>query len=149
MQPDPTLDAKILIVDNEPHIVDMVRAALQSAGYTSVESTTRSADALELYQAVEPDLIILDMKMPGVHGMDILHDLHEIVPTDQYLPILVITGDRRTELKMQALAWGAKDFLPKPFEMPELLLRVRLLLDTRLLFGRLNGARRPDAAGED
>ena len=92
---------------------------------------------MALYRSEAPDLIIMDMKMPGVHGMAIIEELHDVVPDEDYLPILVVTGDQNVDRKLRALAWGAKDFLAKPFEVPELLLRVRMLLETRLLFHRV------------
>jgi DNA-binding response OmpR family regulator len=143
MEPGATLSAKILVVDDEPHVLAIIHAALTSGGYTRVHTTTNSAEVMELYRSEAPDLIILDMKMPGVHGMDIIEELHSVVPDEEYLPILVVTGDQDVDRKLRALAWGAKDFLAKPFEVPELLLRVRMLLETRLLFHRIA---RPDGA---
>ena len=133
--------ARILVVDDEPEMVEMIRAALVADGYRDVVPTTRPDEVLQRYRTDPPDLLILDMNMPGVHGMDVLQELHELVPSDRYLPILVVTGVRSVDLKLKALFWGAKDFLPKPFEIPELLLRVRLLLETRALFDRLSGPR--------
>ena len=138
---EPLRSARILVVDDEPEMVEMIRAALLADGYRQVTTTTRAAEALERYRTDPPDLLILDMNMPGVHGMDVLQELHELVSEDVYLPILVVTGVRSVDVKLKALYWGAKDFLPKPFEIPELLLRVRLLLETRALFARLSGPR--------
>jgi DNA-binding response OmpR family regulator len=138
---DSLQSARILIVDDEPDVVAMIRAALRNGGYENLLSTTNSAEVIDLHKSESLDLVILDLKMPGKHGMSILEELHELVPHDQYLPILVVTGERRVEVKLNALSWGAKDFLTKPFEMGELLLRVRMLLETRLLFRRLSGPR--------
>lgn len=129
--------AKILVVDDEPHVLAIIQAALVSGGYENVLTTSRSAEVLDLYRSEAPDLIIMDMKMPGVHGMAIIEELHDVVPAEDYLPILVVTGDQSVDRKLRALAWGAKDFLAKPFEVPELLLRVRMLLETRVLFHRV------------
>ena len=138
MEPGEIRSAKILVVDDEPHVLAIIEAALKSGGYSRVTSTTRSAEVVDVYRTQGPDLIILDMNMPGVHGMDILEELHEVVPDEEYLPILVVTGDQNVDRKLSALAWGAKDFLAKPFEVPELLLRVRMLLETRQLFNRVS-----------
>ena len=137
MEPGAIGSAKILVVDDEPHVVAIIQAALASGGYTNVLATSQSSEVLDLYRSEAPDLIITDMKMPGVHGMAIIEELHDIVPDEDYLPILVVTGDQDVDRKLRALAWGAKDFLAKPFEVPELLLRVRMLLETRLLFHRV------------
>ena len=141
MESGATLSAKILVVDDEPHVIDIIEAALTTGGYTNVMTTTQSAEVVDLYRTQAPDLIIMDMNMPGVHGMDIIEELHEVVPDEEYLPILVVTGEQSVDVKLRALTWGAKDFLAKPFEVPELLLRVRMLLETRLLFNRVA---RPD-----
>ncbi|MBW3629301.1 MAG: response regulator [Gemmatimonadetes bacterium] len=141
MEPGATLSAKILVVDDEPHVIAIIEAALTNGGYTNVLTTTRSPEVVDLYRSEAPDLIIMDMNMPGVHGMDIIEELHEVVPDEEYLPILVVTGNQDVEVKLRALTWGAKDFLAKPFDVPELLLRVRMLLETRLLFNRVA---RPD-----
>lgn len=141
MEPSAVLDSRILVVDDEPRVVMLVETMLTNAGYRNVTATTDSARAVELFRTLGPDLLILDLSMPLVHGMDILEDLSEIVPEDEYLPILVLTGDVRPEAKLQALVWGAKDFLTKPFDNLEALLRIRSLLETRLLFQRLAGQR--------
>jgi DNA-binding response OmpR family regulator len=138
MEPGTIESAKILVVDDEPHVVAIIQAALASGGYTNVLTTSQSSEVLDLYRSEAPDLIITDMKMPGVHGMAIIEELHDIVPDEDYLPILVVTGDQNVDRKLRALAWGAKDFLAKPFEVPELLLRVRMLLETRQLFHRVS-----------
>ena len=130
--------AKILIVDDEPHVIAIIETALRSGGYANIRTTTNSAEVVDLYRGTAPDLIVMDMHMPGVHGMDILAELHSVVPDEEYLPILVVTGDPSVDRKLSALAWGAKDFLAKPFEVPELLLRVRMLLETRQLFNRVS-----------
>jgi putative two-component system response regulator len=138
MDPGEIHSANILLVDDEPHVIAIIRAALESDGYRNIASTTNPAEVVDLYRDTGPDLIILDMKMPGVHGLDVLEEMHSVVPDEEYLPILVVTGDQDVERKMRALVWGAKDFLAKPFEVPELLLRVRMLLETRQLFNRVS-----------
>ena len=130
--------AKILIVDDEPHMIAIIEAALKSGGYENLSTTANSAEVVDRYRDTAPDLIVMDMNMPGVHGMDILEELHTVVPDEEYLPILVVTADQNVDRKLSALAWGAKDFLAKPFEVPELLLRVRMLLETRQLFNRVS-----------
>lgn len=123
--------ARILVVDDDPLIVDLVRTALAADGYVRVDATTSPGEALARCRVELPDLLILDMMMPGLHGMDILAELRSLVPDDRYLPILVISGDRRARVKMEALVWGAKDYLPKPFDPAELVERVRRLLETQ------------------
>ena len=146
---DATKSSKILIVDDEPHIVMMVEDALRHAGYANVVSTVDASGALDLYRAEAPDLVILDLRMPGVDGLRLLEALHAEVSPDDYLPIIVLTGDIRSEAKVQALYWGAKDFIAKPFDPLELLLRVRILLETRGLVRRLAGEKAEGEARAD
>lgn len=137
--------ARLLVVDDEPNIVRMLEEALGRAGYRNVISTSDSKEAVELHRMVRPDLVILDLHMPEKSGLEVLEELHPETSTDEYLPILVLTGDPRPEARLQALLLGAKDFVSKPFDTVELMLRVRILLETRLLVERLR-ARLPGSA---
>ncbi|WP_244136928.1 response regulator [Burkholderia pyrrocinia] len=87
-----------------------------------------------MYAAFDPDLVILDLMMPGRDGYAVLEQLHRRGDPYDYRPVLVITADVTTEAKRRALALGAKDFLTKPFET---MLRVWNLLETRVLYKRL------------
>jgi signal transduction histidine kinase len=82
---------------------------------------------------LQPDLILLDLNMPNVTGFDILHELRHTLPPDAFLPVLVVTGESDSKTKRKSLAAGATDFLQRPFDMTELLMRIRNLLRTRLL----------------
>lgn len=136
---DATKMATISVVDDEPSVLMLIEDALTRAGYSDVTTTTSAAEALELFDRDGPDLLILDLLMPELDGMYVLEELHGHVSEDDYVPIIVITGDMRPEAKLQALLWGAKDFVAKPFDTIELMLRVRVLLETRRLVRRLSG----------
>jgi putative two-component system response regulator len=84
----------------------------------------------ELYRQNQYDLILLDIQMPGMDGFQVIDGLHEI-KTVGYLPVLVITA--QPSHKLRALKAGARDFISKPFEMPEVLVRVRNMLEVILL----------------
>jgi len=130
---DPILDAPVLIADDqEPNII-LLRSILEHAGHSRVHSTTDSRQVLDLVDEVEPDLILLDLHMPDPDGITILRQLAARSGVDDYLPVLVITADVAESAKEQALTLGAKDFLTKPFSATEAVLRVRNLLQTRLL----------------
>lgn len=130
---DRLLDAPILIVDDqEPNII-LLRRILEHAGHSRVHSTTNSQQVLDLVDEVEPDIILLDLHMPDPDGITILHQLAARTGADDYLPVLVITADIAESAKEHALILGAKDFLSKPFNATEAVLRVRNLLQTRLL----------------
>ena len=98
-----------------------------------MESTTDPTDATKLYVQYRPDLILLDLHMPGMDGLAVMDQLNEIAEAS-YLPILMLTGDITPAARQEALSRGAKDFLSKPFHADEVLLRIRTLLETRFLY---------------
>ena len=124
---------RILMADDDPQIVRILERMLARAGYTEIFTTTDSSKVLDLFGEVGPDLILLDLTMPPPSGLELLARLSDVVPADSYVPILVLTGDLTREMKEQALAGGAKDFLTKPFDVAEVLLRIGNLLQTRFL----------------
>jgi len=125
--------AKILIVDDEEANVRLLEGLLRRAGYTNVLSTMDSRQVASLYTDQQPDLILLDLRMPHRDGFEILEDLRRLIPEGSYLPVLVLTADVTSEALQRALRGGARDFLTKPFAVPEVLLRIRNLLQTRSL----------------
>ena len=127
-------ESRILIVDDEQGNVDVLTRMLKAAGYKSVEGTTDSTQTVALFHRFRPDLILLDLTMPEMDGFAVLEQLAPLMPHDVYLPILILTGDIRFEARQRALSSGAKDFLLKPFDMTEVLLRIKNLLETRNLY---------------
>jgi putative two-component system response regulator len=125
--------ARILIVDDEPANVDMLKRLLEQSGYSRIETTCDPREAAALYVDMRPDLILLDLHMPHMDGFAVLDQLNDLVEAS-YLPILMLTGDMAPEARREALARGAKDFLNKPFHSDEALLRIRTLLETRFLY---------------
>ena len=125
--------ARILIVDDEQSNVDILRRVLERAGIVRIESTTDPREAAALYVKHRPDLILLDLHMPGKDGLAVMDELNEIAEAS-YLPILMLTGDMTPEARQEALSRGAKDFVNKPFHSDEVLLRIRTLLETRFLY---------------
>ena len=125
--------ARILIVDDEQQNLWVLSRILERAGYSAIQTTTDPRQVVQLVLEFNPDLILLDLHMPEVDGFTVLQKLGPVIPTGTYLPILMLTGDDRSEPKRQALAGGAKDFLLKPFDVIEVLLRIRNLLETRFL----------------
>lgn len=125
------LAARILIVDDDVDTVHSLKELLTAAGYASVSTTTEPRTVSDLHRRNDYDLILLDMHMPGMDGFQVMEGLKEF-ERDGYLPVLALTGEpgHRTE----ALRYGAKDFLRKPFDAEELLLRVRNMVEVRLLY---------------
>jgi putative two-component system response regulator len=126
-------NARILIVDDEQANVEILRRMLGKVGFTRLESTTDSREAAALYIQHRPDLILLDLHMPHVGGLEVLDQLNDIAEAS-YLPILILSADLTPEARREALSRGAKDFVNKPFQPDELLLRIRTLLETRMLY---------------
>ena len=126
-------NARILIIDDEPANVELLRRLLERSGFRRFETTNDPRDATALYVQFRPDLILLDLHMPHLDGLEVIDKLNEIVETS-YLPILMLTGDITAEARREALARGAKDFVNKPFDSDEVLLRIRTLLETRFLY---------------
>jgi putative two-component system response regulator len=126
-------NARILIVDDEMNNVDILRRVLEREGFRRIESTTDSREAASMYVQCRPDLILLDLHMPHLDGLDVMGQLNEIAEAS-YLPILILSGDLTPEARRDALSRGAKDFVAKPFQQDELLLRIKTLLETRLLY---------------
>lgn len=131
--------ARILIVDDEPVNIRLLERTLTQVGYHQIEGTTDPRRALELYNEFDPDLILLDILMPYLDGFAVMERLQLQIPPGAYLPILVLTADINNETKQRALAAGAKDFLTKPFDRSEVLLRIANLLETRFLYAQLQG----------
>jgi putative two-component system response regulator len=125
--------ARILIVDDEENNVDILRRVLTRGGFSRIESTTDSREAKRLYIRFRPDLILLDLHMPHVDGLEVMQQLSDIAEAT-YLPILILSADVTPEARRDALSRGAKDFLNKPFQPDEILLRIKTLLETRLLY---------------
>ena len=132
MVPEPFRDARILIVDDERSMVRLLEELLGHAGYRQLRSTSDSREVLELCAEFQPDLILLDLRMPNLDGVQVLRALKPR-RAEAYLPVLVLTADVSRESKRAALDAGASDFVTKPFEQIELLLRVRNLIEMRFL----------------
>jgi putative two-component system response regulator len=130
-------EARILIVDDEEANVRLLERALAHAGYGNIASTTQAREVARLVAECEPDLILLDLLMPHMDGFEVMQLLESLSTRDSYLPILVLTADTSTQTRRRALASGAKDFLTKPLDLDEVLLRIRNMLEIRLLHEEL------------
>jgi two-component system NtrC family sensor kinase len=126
-------DSRILIVDDQTANLQVLATVLEFAGYTNVSCLSDSRKILQIVEEFQPDLILLDLHMPHVDGLGAMDQLATVIPHDDYLPILILTGDNTSEAKEKALSHGAHDFLSKPLNRTEVQLRVRNLLQTRNL----------------
>ena len=131
--------ARILLVDDEAPNIAMLRRLLTRAGYTRLADTPDPLQAVATFQAFRPDLICLDLHMAPLDGFEVLKRLAPLIPHDSYLPILMLTGDSSPSAKQRALSLGAKDFVTKPFDADEVLLRIHNLLVPRFMHLALAG----------
>jgi len=126
-------DAKILIVDDMPENIELLETILSSAGYRNFQSTSDSREAFPIYRSGGFDLVVLDLRMPHLDGFQVMEQLAS-ANTDDYLPILVLTGQLDRETRNRALAAGAKDFITKPFDRTEVVNRIDNILEVRALY---------------
>jgi len=129
--------ARILIIDDQPANTLLLEGVLEEEDYQAYRSITDSRKALPVFLEYQPDLILLDLQMPYLNGFDVMKQLRPRIPPNTYFPILVLTADINPETKRQALAEGASDFLTKPFDATEVILRIGNLLQTRALYLQL------------
>lgn len=144
MDDDPLLNSRILVVDDLPANLRLLEELLGREGFVNVVSTTEPEQALDLHGAFDPDLVLLDLMMPGMSGYAVLEQLDRQRAAQEYRPVLVLTADATTQAKRRALSLGAQDILVKPFDPIEAMLRVWNLLETRHLHKQLR-ALIPDA----
>lgn len=144
---------RMLVVDDDPEIIRILKRGLIYEGYT-VETASDGSEALAKTREKEPDLVILDIMMPGVDGVEVSKRLHQA----DDVPILMLTAKDTVPDKIEGLDSGADDYMVKPFDFDELLARVRALLRRRqpkegeiLRFSdlRLNTATREVWRGDD
>lgn len=128
---DEILNSKILIVDDEISLAMTLAEVLEDHDYKFVRYLTDPKEAVAVYQEFQPDLVLLDLRMHGMSGFEVMEELKKI--EKDYLPVLVLTGETDKEIRLRALKSGAKDFLNKPFDVLEALTRIRNLLEVRLL----------------
>ena len=124
---------RLLAVDDNPDNLELIEQLLGDAGYTDVIGTQDAERVAALCSSWKPDLVLLDLHMPGLSGYQLLTDIRALLDQPESLPVIVLTADITTEARHLALSLGARDFLSKPLDETELLLRVHNLLEVRQL----------------
>ncbi len=135
-------EASLLLIDDEEANLDLLEGLLQGEGYHRIARVSDARRAMREFEACRPDLVLLDLHMPFVTGYEVLEEIRRLVDEDDYLPVLVLTADVTIEARDRALSRGARDFVTKPFDAVEVLLRVGNLLETRRLHQAQRAARR-------
>ncbi|MBN1439059.1 MAG: response regulator transcription factor [Anaerolineales bacterium] len=117
------MGAKILVVDDEPQLVRVVRSYLEKAGF-QVSAAYRGDEGLQAFHAENPDLVILDLNLPGMDGLDVAREIRRQGQT----PILMLTARVEETDRLVGLELGADDYVTKPFSPREVVARVRAIL---------------------
>lgn len=125
--------AHVVVIDDEDANVRLLTRLLERAGFHSITGLTDARELPRVLTESSVDLVITDLHMPECDGFAVLDMLTPLINQER-LPVLVVTGDGSRDARLEALQRGAKDFVTKPFDMVEVLLRVRNLLESRLLF---------------
>ena len=127
---------RVLIVDDSPDDIEMLERFLAEMG-VSIRSVSDPAAAEDAFKQFGPDLVLLDLHMPKVDGLEILRRLRGERSDEGFVPVVVLSGDQTKVARNSALVLGADDFLTKPLDRQEVVLRVRNLLRTRQLYVEL------------
>lgn len=131
-----TSQAVVLVVDDEPLTVEYITTLLQEAGYKQILTASDPQKALDCLALAAPDIALVDWHLKEVEGKEVVRTLRARYSTE-VLPIIVLTADLAPEIKLDAFRSGATEFLHKPFQATEFLLRVRNLLEMRWLHQQL------------
>ncbi|MBK4737881.1 diguanylate cyclase domain-containing protein [Noviherbaspirillum pedocola] len=132
-------DGHILIVDDQPGNVTALTGLLVANGYRRISTTTNGRAVAAMHRAHRYDLILLDMHMPDITGLEVMKQLRAADP-EHYLPVIVVTGDQHS--RIAALEAGARDFIMKPYDFVELDARIRNTMEVRLLYKAVDESRR-------
>lgn len=130
-------DAKILLVDDEIGNLKILKRMLNKVGYQNILTAQGGQEGVDLYTEEQPDLMVLDLKMPGLNGFEVMGCLKKKSQVDSYHPILALTAQQDEETRLAALESGAKDFIAKPFDLTEILARINNMLEVRMLHNEI------------
>ncbi|WLR51431.1 response regulator [Bacillus tianshenii] len=129
-------EAKLLIVDDNRANVLLLEKMLKVTGFSNFQSTTDSREVIALYDDFQPDILLLDLRMPHINGFQIMKELKEL-HKEKCAPIIVITAQDDKEHRQLALKLGARDFIAKPFDREELIIRINNALEMQKLHNEL------------
>jgi putative two-component system response regulator len=136
----PNGGGRLLVVDDDEQIRRLLTLLLKPLGY-AVETVASAEEALEKLKGTPPDLVLLDVQLPGRSGHDVLQEIRDD-PNTRLLPVVMLTGAATSEEKLKAIRAGVTDFMPKPFSAEELQVRVRSLMQLKSFADSLEDAER-------
>ena len=126
--------AKVLVIDGDPVARQGLVAMLEGGGYRNIWTAPDPAGGQELFEQVQPDLVLTELRTSAEDGLEVLRLLHESIPSETFVPVMVVTDDGSDQARLNALLLGATDFVTKPIDIVETMLRIRLRLETRYKF---------------
>ena len=129
--------SRLLIIDDEPANLELLEELFAEEGFEQVLSSVDARRISSLLQGFRPDIVLLNLRMPEVDGFSVLVLLDDLREQGEWIPVIVLTADITREARYKALSLGASDFLTKPFDRVEVVLRVCNLLETRRFYQRL------------
>jgi putative two-component system response regulator len=121
----------VVILDDDTIHTTLLEITLRSAGFKNVQSINSPHELGSVLANTYPDLLLLDLNMPFKSGLDVLEELNQQFLMEERFPVVMLSASERVDMREQALALGAKDFISKPFRSTEVVLRVRNILETR------------------
>lgn len=133
-------EAHILLVDDTTEQIQLLAYFLRKAGYSNITTSTNPLEASSLFECMNPDVMLLDYRMPELTGLDILQQI--VLLKHDFLPIIMLTADNDPEIKHQALALGVQDFITKPFNEVEVFARINTTIHTSFLHKQLKSENR-------
>lgn len=133
-------DCRILVVDDNQANLAFLEQVLEVSGFRNVRTLSDGPETPGVFAEYHPDLLILDLHMPGMDGFEVLEQLRDVTSRFDFVPVLVFTADVASETRRRALSAGASDFLTKPGDVFEIKLRVCNFLRMRLLYKALRAA---------
>jgi len=136
MMPADFRHIKIVAVDDEPVGLTFLKDNLEARGSMRVSAYTSALEALKALQTIKPDVLILDLGMPEMDGFQFMEQAKKSI-TEEFLPILVISGHGDPDIKRRALESGARDFISKPFDMVEVAARVNNMAEIKFIYDRM------------
>ncbi|HEX9476985.1 MAG TPA: response regulator [Candidatus Dormibacteraeota bacterium] len=142
------MSGRVLIVDDEPANILLLETILENTA-GEIRSLSDSRQVEQVFAEFEPDIVLLDLHMPDPDGLEVLRRLRSARASLGFLPVIVLTGDTGDVARNSALILGADDFLTKPLDREEVVLRVRNLLRTRHLYAELARANATLERGSD
>lgn len=128
--------SRVMMVDDDPVLVDVIQATLEEVGYRHITTTTHARESIALMQTVRPDVLLLDVVMPDIDGLTLLEQIKQEQAL-RHIPVIVLTASSESDVKLRALELGAADFLAKPVDPSELVLRMRNTLAAKAYRDRL------------